>query len=305
MLLFDHLPIGQIGVGLLHRVLGTARLAGAWKGLQGMGDLDQCREVTAESIAEKARDTQDHSGRHLDELQGTCKRPWANERRQDEAKLRSETDPDPLPPVRAQFAALTVRAGVLGMFAPDEVPHLSELHLGDGQVPQQVGIDLMRLLGRSPQPRQDGGFRHPQDKANVRQGHFDQEHFQRHDHLLFGSPQVKENGIARFREGLLTGATPEDTSLPALGQRGRNCANVATVDQPIMGTIRVGAGLAPVLRFSHEPNLRSSGCVIHTDRKFGLFSFSKYYRMSTGISSFKKYSKSLSPNWKRLKSQRF
>src|SRR5207253_7534823 len=171
-----------------------------------------------------------------------------------------------------------------GMLAPDEVPHLIELHMGDGQVPQQVGIDLMRLLGSSPQPLQDGCFRHPQDKANIRQGHFDQEHFQRHDHLLFWSPQVKENGITRFREGLLTGATPEDTSLPALSQIGRNCANIATVDQPIMGTIRVGAGLAPVLRFSHEPNLRSSGCVIHTDRKFGLFSFSKYYRMSTVIS---------------------
>src|SRR5207248_10156319 len=92
----------------------------------------------------------------------------------------------------------------------------------------------------------------------------------------------KENGIARFRAGLLTGATPEDTSLPTLSQIGRNCTHIATVDQPIMGTIRVGAGLAPVLRFSHEPNLRSSGCVIHTDRKFGLFSFSKYYRMSTG-----------------------
>ena len=31
----------------------------------------------------------------------------------------------PLSPVRAQFAALTVRAGLLGMFAPDEVPHIS------------------------------------------------------------------------------------------------------------------------------------------------------------------------------------
>src|SRR5215471_15150375 len=246
-----------------------------------MVDLDQCREITAESIAEKARNAQDHSGRHLDELQGTCECPWANERRQDETKLRSETDPDPLAPVCAQVAALTVRAGLLGMFAPDAVPHLIELHLSDGQVPPQVGIDLMRLLGRSPQPLQDGGFRHPQDKANVRQGHFDQKHFQRHDHLLFGGPQVKENCIARFREGLLTGTTPEDTSLPALGHIGRTCANVATVDQPIMRTIRVGTRLAPVLRFSHGPNLRSSGGVLHTARKFGLFSFSKYYRVST------------------------
>src|SRR5437016_8332312 len=127
VLLFDHLPIDQIGMGLLHWVLGTARLAGAWKGLQGMVDLDQCREVTAESIAEKARDAQDHRGRHLDELQGTCKRPWANERRQDQTKFRSETDPDPLPPIHAQFTALSVRAGLLGMLAPDEVPHLIEL----------------------------------------------------------------------------------------------------------------------------------------------------------------------------------
>jgi hypothetical protein len=40
-----------------------------------------------------------------------------------------------------------------------------------------------------------------------------------------------------------------------------------------MRTIRVGAGLAPVLRFSHGPNLRSSGGVISPDRKFGLFLF--------------------------------
>src|SRR5215467_16289487 len=139
-----------------------------------MVDLDQCREVTTEAIAEKTRDAQDYSSRHLDELQGTGTCPWANERRQDETKLRSETDPDPLSPVCTQVATLTVRAGVLGLFAPDEVPHLIELHLGDGQVPQQVGIELCSLLCGAPQPLQDGGFRHAQDKANVRQGHFDQ-----------------------------------------------------------------------------------------------------------------------------------
>ena len=36
-----------------------------------------------------------------------------------------------------------------------------------------------------------------------------------------------------------------------------------------------------VLGFSHGSDLRSSGGVLHTDRKFGLFSFSKYYRVST------------------------
>ena len=36
VLLFDHLPIDQIGVGFLHRLLGTSWFAGAWEGLQGM-----------------------------------------------------------------------------------------------------------------------------------------------------------------------------------------------------------------------------------------------------------------------------
>lgn len=44
--------------------------------------------------------------------------------------------------------------------------YLIELHLGDGQ---QGGIDLFSLLGGSPQPLQDGFFRHAQDKANVRE----------------------------------------------------------------------------------------------------------------------------------------
>src|SRR5215471_13442564 len=88
VLLFDHLPIDQIGVGFLPRLLGTSWFAGAWKGLQGMVDLDQRREVTAEAIAEKARDAQDDSGRQLDELQGTGKRPWTDKRGKDEPILR-------------------------------------------------------------------------------------------------------------------------------------------------------------------------------------------------------------------------
>src|SRR6516165_7898866 len=150
-LFFDHLPIDQIGVGFFHRLPGTSWFAGAWKGLQGMIDLDQRREVTAEAIAEKARDAQDDSGRQLDELHSTGKRPWTDTRSQDETILRSETDPDPLSSVRTPLTALTVRAGLLGMFAPDEVPHLIQLHLGDGQLPQQVHIDLFSLLGSSPQ----------------------------------------------------------------------------------------------------------------------------------------------------------
>src|SRR5215468_7231203 len=102
-----------------------------------MVDFDQRREVTAEAIAEKARDTQDHSRRHLDELQSTVKRPWANKRRQDEPALWGKADPDPLPPVLTQRGTFAVRPGLLGLFAPDAVPHLTKLPLGDGQLSQQ------------------------------------------------------------------------------------------------------------------------------------------------------------------------
>src|SRR5262249_56183603 len=83
-------------------------------------------------------------------------------------------------------------------------------------------------------------------------------------------------------KGTLTVDRGEDTSLGSVRHIGGDGANVATVDQPIMRTIRIGTWLAPVLGFSHGSDLRSSGGVLHTDRKFGLFSFSKYCRVSTG-----------------------
>src|SRR5215471_18897405 len=147
VLLFDHLPIDPSGMGFLHRLLGTSWFAGAWEGLQGMIDFDQRREVTAEASAAKARDAQADSGRQREELQGTGKRPWTDKRGQEEPILRSKTEPDPLSSVRAPLTALTVRAGVLGMFAPDAVPPLIELPLGDGQVPQEAGMDPCSLLG--------------------------------------------------------------------------------------------------------------------------------------------------------------
>src|SRR5215510_4669938 len=79
--LFDHLAIDQIRVGFPARLLGTSWLSRAWKGLQGMVDVNQSRQITAEAITEKARHTQDHGGRHLNEPQGTGKHPWANKRR--------------------------------------------------------------------------------------------------------------------------------------------------------------------------------------------------------------------------------
>src|SRR5215470_9399904 len=139
----------------------------------------------------------------------------------------------------------------------------------------------MGLLSGSSQPLQNGFFGHAQNKADITKRDFDQQHFQSHYDLLFRRPSIKEDGVACLREGTLTLATTEDTPLATLGHIGRNGANVASVHQPIMGTVRVGARLAPVLGFSHRPILRSSGCVIHTDRMVGLFSFSKYYRVST------------------------
>src|SRR5262249_48159492 len=99
--------------------------------------------------------------------------------------------------------------------------------------------------------------------------------------FLFRALQVKEDGIAGLGKGTLTLATAEDTALATLRHRGGDGAKVATVDQPIMRTIRIGTRLAPVLGLSHGSDLRSSGGVLHTDRKFGLFSFSKYYQVST------------------------
>src|SRR4029434_3060886 len=53
--------------------------------------------------------------------------------------------------------------------------------------------------------------------------------------------------------------------------------------QQIMRTVRIGARLTPVLGFAHGSNLQSWYSAIHTDRKFGFFSFSKYYRVSTAL----------------------
>src|SRR5262249_28125414 len=281
LLLLDHLPVDQLRMGLRDGLFGASWLACARKGLQGMVDREQCREVTAEPITEKARDSQDHGGCHLAQLPGTVTRPWADKGRTDKTKFWGKTDPHPLPSILAQFGAFTVRIGLLGLLAPDEVPHLIELHLGDRQVPQQVHIDLVRLLCSSPQPLQDGFFCHAQDEANVGKRDFDQQQLQGHHDLLFWGPQVKEDGITCLGEGALTLATAEDASFATLGHISRNGTNVASVHQPIMGTVRVGAWLPPVLGFSHRPILRSSDGVIHTHRMVGLFSFSKYYRVST------------------------
>ena len=256
-LLFDDLSIDQIRVRFLHRLLGTTWLSRAWKRLQGMVGLNESRQITAEPVTEKARHAQDHGSRHPNELQGTFQRPRANKRRQDETIFRRKTDPHPLPPILAQVGAFPTRLVRLRMLTLDEAPHLVELHLGDRQLPQQVRVNLVGFVRRAFQPHQDGFFGYAQNKANVRQANFNQEHLERHHHFLFGRPQVKENRIAGFGKRHVAGVAQEDAPFSALRQIRGNGANVPAVHQPIMGTIRVGAWLTPVLRFSHGSILQS------------------------------------------------
>src|SRR5437868_1762500 len=181
--------------------------------------------------------------RHFTTLRG----PGANQRRKDEPVFRVETDPDPLPPVRAQGGALPIRASLRCMFALDEAPHLIELHLGHGQVPEEVCIDLCSLVRGSLEPRQHRFCRHTQDKGDPRQINLDQEHLESHHHLLCRGLQVKEDSIPRLgKRGAAFGAL-EDASLPTLRQRGRDRTDVPAVYHLSIRAIGMRARLAPGL----------------------------------------------------------
>lgn len=257
LLLLDHLSVDQIRVGLLDRVPGASPLAGARKGLKGMVALDQRRQIATEAVTEKAGDAQHHGGGHLNEQQGTLKRPGAHHGGQEEAKLGSETDPDPLASILSGIATFAIGARLGRVLPLNEIPHLIELHLGDRQLSEQVRIDLLSLRRGSPEPLQDRGFRDAQDKADARQIHFDQDHLEGHHDLLFGGLQVKEDRLPRFGEGCLTDVAPKDASLPTLSQVRRDGANVPPVDELILRALGIRTRLTPVLGFSHGPILRS------------------------------------------------
>ena len=74
--LLDYLAVDQIRMGLLDRVLRPPLFSCTGKGLQGMVELDQSRQVGAQSITEKTWNPLDHRGGHPDELQSTLKGPW-------------------------------------------------------------------------------------------------------------------------------------------------------------------------------------------------------------------------------------
>jgi hypothetical protein len=146
--------IASASIGRFRRPVIVLGIDGAYVPTrQGMVDLNQSRQITAEASAEKAGDTPDDVSRHLDELQGIVNSPLATKCSQEKSKLGGETHPHPLTPVLTPFGAFPVRAGLLHMFASNEAPHLIVLHLRDGQVPQQGRIDLVGFLRRSSEPK--------------------------------------------------------------------------------------------------------------------------------------------------------
>ena len=59
------------------------------------------------------------------------------------------------------------------------------------------------------------------------------------------------DSVPRLGTGRRAGAAPENALLPALCQISEESTNVPAAHQPIIGTARIGAWLAPVLGFSH------------------------------------------------------
>lgn len=272
LLLFDDLAIDQVGMGGLDGLSGASRLAGPRKDRERMVAGDQGRQIGAQPITEKGGNPSHHGSGQLDEGQGTLPGPGAHHGSQDEPKLGSETQPDPLAAILAQVRTLPIGASLGRVLAPNEVPHLIELHLGHRQLLEQVRIDLVRLLRRTPEPLQHGCFGNPQDKADPRQINFDQKHLQSKHHRFLRRPQIKEDRFPRLRERGAADTAPKDPALPALGQIGRNSANVSPVQQPIMRTVGIGARLAPVLGRFHWPILQICWFLTKlTYRKIGLF----------------------------------
>ncbi|MGD9825588.1 hypothetical protein, partial [Desulfobacter sp.] len=79
-------------------------------------------------------------------------------------------------------------------------------------------------------PHQNRFFGDAQDKANVRQPDFDQEHLQGHHHLVFRGPQVKENGITCLSKAVITFVAIKDTSFSALGHIGRKVSGIVAAN---------------------------------------------------------------------------
>ena len=159
------------------------------------------------------------------------------------SRNRGRTHPHPLPPVLTPVGAFPVRAGLLRLFASMKL-HFVGLRLVTGR--SRSRCVLISWAFFAALPSQPGRFlrSHP-EQSQCPQGNFDQQHLQCHHDLFFWSPQIKENRVACFGKGPLTFAAAEDAPFATLGEISGDGAHVAAIDQPIMGTVRVGARLAP------------------------------------------------------------
>src|SRR5207237_4295846 len=101
LLLFDQLPIDQIGMWCTDGLAWAAPLPSGCKRHHNVEGGDERRQITRQSIAEEPADPR-HTGlggRH--DLLGRLERTRSYHSRDHQPQLRSKTAPDPLAPVLA------------------------------------------------------------------------------------------------------------------------------------------------------------------------------------------------------------
>ena len=152
-------------MGLTARLAWAPPLAGACKRRHHMEGSDKGRQITREAITKEHWDAGDSYLRGGHDLLGGLERARPHDGGDHQPKLGGKTDPDPLPSILAVRPTFTGRIQLTRLLALDKVPHLVELYLGDRQVPQQVAIDLLGLLGRTPKPAQYRLFRDPRAQS--------------------------------------------------------------------------------------------------------------------------------------------
>ena len=250
LLLFDNLCVDQFRLRLHNRVPGTTSLARFGEGCDLMIDSHQGGQIGAESVAEKAGYPHYHRSRHLDHEQRTLEGPWSNEGGQHQTKLRGIADPYPLSAILTGGQSLSIWTAFIGLLSLDEVPHLIQLDLRDGELTQEMLIDLRSFLCSSPEPLEDGLLGHSEHKANAGEINSNQQHLQRHHDLLLGRSEIIEDCVPSLGEACVTDVAVENASLATLSEIGRDRPNISTVHQSMMRAVWVGARLSPVFGLS-------------------------------------------------------
>ena len=277
LFLFDDLRVDQIGMRLHDGISWTASLARSGEGLDLMVDRHEGGQVGTEAVAEKAGDPPHHSSCHLDQAQGTVEGPGSNEDGQQQTKLRIEADPKPLSAVLAGGGGLSIWTRAIGLLSLDEVPHLIQLDLGNRKLSQQMYIDFSSFLRSPMEPIQYGFLGHSEHETNPGKIHANQQHLQSHHDLLFGRSEIIEDRVTRLSKTCLAEIAVEDASFATFREVSGNRLDVAPVDQSVMGAVRVGARLPPVLRPSHGATSQvDGGTKPYTRRPELSRSFSKY-----------------------------